>query len=49
MAIRHAPMPPVPLAKGTRNFFLRIGFVVVATWPLLLALVLFRVLLISVL
>jgi hypothetical protein len=48
MATRHASMPPIPIVKGTRNFFLRIGFVIVATWPLLLALVLARVLLTSI-
>jgi hypothetical protein len=48
MAVRHAPMPPIPIVTGTRNFLLRIGFVIVATWPLLLALVLLRVLFISV-
>ena len=48
MATRHVPMPPIPIVTGTRNFFLRIGFVIVATWPLLLALVLLRVLFISV-
>lgn len=48
MAIYHAPVPPIPLVRGTRNFCLRIGFIIVATWPLLLALVLFRALLLSV-
>ena len=48
MATRHLPVPPIPLARGTRNFCLRIGFIFVATWPLLLALVLFRALLIPV-
>jgi len=48
MATRHLPMPPIPLARGTRDFCLRIGFIIVATWPLLLALVLLRVLVISV-
>ncbi len=48
MAVRHAPMPHIPIVTGTRNFLLRIGFVIVATWPLLLALVLLRVLFISV-
>ena len=48
MATRHLPVPPIPLARGTRNFCLRMGFIFVATWPLLLALVLFRALLLSV-
>ena len=48
MATRHVPMLPIPLARGTRNFCLRIGFIIVATWPLLLALVLLRVLLVSI-
>jgi len=42
MAARHASIPSIRAWKGVWEFGLRVAFVLLATWPFILALILLR-------